>query len=200
MRWIVVDGIDGSGKTTFANWIKEYYELLGESTAIFVHPSTRFFGRISRTALRGSGKLMKTVAGTFFILDVLGSLRKMGRIVGRHENVVFVRYLMATAYLPARLARLGYDFFAALLPVPDRLILVDIEPVTAHMRISKRREEREMFETVPDLTRIRRKMLAIADESWTIIDNSGSGVESKRSLIETLARWDSQRRGPSAKD
>ncbi len=199
MRWIVVDGIDGSGKTTFANWIKEYYELLGESTVIFVHPSTRFFGRISRTALQGSGKLMKTVAGTFFILDVFGSLRNMRRIAGRHENVVFVRYLMATAYLPARLARLGYDLFAHLLPVPDRLILVDVEPATAHMRISERREEREMFETIPDLTRIRKKMKAIADESWMIIDNSGSGVESKRLLIETLARWDSQGRGPSAK-
>ncbi|MDD1768863.1 MAG: thymidylate kinase, partial [Methanomassiliicoccales archaeon] len=104
MRWIVVDGIDGSGKTTHANWIREYYERRGESTEIYLHPSSRLIGRLSRKSLQGSGKAMQVLAGTFFILDVLNSLRIMRHQVGKYDNIVFVRYIMATAYLPSWLA------------------------------------------------------------------------------------------------
>ncbi|MBM4237552.1 MAG: thymidylate kinase, partial [Euryarchaeota archaeon] len=105
MRWIVVDGIDGSGKTTHAFWIKEHYEGRGASVAVFIHPSGRLLGRISRRSLQGSGKAMQTMAAVFFLLDVLNSLRLMRR--QGSDVVIFVRYLMATAYLPGRLARIG---------------------------------------------------------------------------------------------
>ena len=195
MRWIVVDGIDGSGKTTHANWIREYYERRGESTEIYLHPSSRLIGRLSRKSLQGSGKAMQVLAGTFFILDVLNSLRIMRHQVGKYDNIVFVRYIMATAYLPSWLAMTGYTFFRKLLPLPKRLLLVDIEPEVAFRRISARMEKMEMFEDIPHLTGIREKILSLADPSWKVVDNSFSDMESRSRLEEILVYWDSANRG-----
>jgi len=195
MRWIVIDGIDGSGKTTHASWIKEYYEERGESTAIYLHPSSRLLGRLSRKSLQGSGRVMQALAGMFFIMDVLNSLRIMRHQARKRDNVVFVRYLMATAYLPGRLTKMGYTFFAKLLPVPERLLLVDIDPKVAFRRISARMEKKEMFEDIPHLTRIREKVLSLTDGSWKVIDNSFSDAESHKRLEEILIYWDSVNRG-----
>lgn len=195
MRWIVVDGIDGSGKTTCANRIREYYERLGERTAVYLHPSPRLIGRLSRRALQGSGKIMHLLAGAFFMMDVLDSLRIIRREAREYDNIVFVRYVMGTAYLPGKLADTGYAFFTKLLPMPDRLLLVDIDPEVAFRRISARREKKEMFEDIPHLTRIREKMLSLAGPSWSVIDNSSSEFETRRQLEQVLTYWDSPNRG-----
>ncbi len=191
MRWIVVDGIDGSGKSTFASWIAQYYSSRGEKVAIRIHPSESWAGRRSRRALEGQGKLMSLLATAFFILDVLVSLRRLRRDRHEYDTVVFVRYLMATAYLPQKLAPMGYDFFAKLLPVPARLLLVDVDAETASRRINERQHTREMFDDVESLTKVRRKVLTLAARGgWRVIDNTLPEGEARSSLLSTLQDWD----------
>ena len=96
---------------------------------------------------------------------------------------------MATAYLPDRLASLAYDMFERTLPVPDRLLLVDVEPRSALSRISMRQDGEEMFENLPALIEIREKMLALA-RSWRVLDNNGCEGESRERLKEILSTWD----------
>ena len=194
MRWVVVDGIDGSGKSTIASWVEERYRAMGESVLVRVHPSPSWIGRRARRALEGEGRAMRLLATGLFILDVLDSLRKLKRDSETNQTVVYVRYLMATAYLPARLAPLGYDFFAKLLPIPKRLLLVDVEPAVAHQRITERQHNREMFEDVGSLDRVRNKVLMLAERGgWKVIDNSRSEDESKRQLLKVLEDWDVSR-------
>jgi len=198
MRWIVVDGIDGSGKNTHARMIKAYYEERGERVSLVVHPSDRVWGRLSRQALRNTGRLMQFLASAFFLLDVLSTLRRRDIWEG-HDTVITVRYLMATAYLPGRLAKIGYDFFHRLLPVPNRLLLVDTKPRLAMERIALRNHEREMFETLPKLEEMRLKMLSMAGEEWRVLDNSETPIGSNERLLRILHEWDSdlgEERGP----
>jgi dTMP kinase len=191
MRWIVVDGIDGSGKSTFASWIAEHYSSKGEKVLIRIHPSGTWAGRRSRRALEGEGKVMSLLATAFFILDVLGSLGRLRRDRREYDTVVFVRYLMATAYLPERLAPWGYDFFAKLLPVPGRLLLVDVDAETANRRIHERQHTREMFDDVESLTKVRGKVLGLAARGgWRVIDNTLPEGEARSSLLSTLQEWD----------
>jgi dTMP kinase len=192
MRWIVVDGIDGSGKTTHARWIKEYYEAKGERVMLRVHPSERFTGRMTRQALLGEGRWMKFIATMWFIADILNSLRSLRNDAPRYDTVIYVRYLMATAYLPGRYMQRGYDFFARLLPVPDRLLLVDIDPQIAHERIQARHEAKEMFEDPDNLARARRKVLMLAVSPWKVIDNNTAPEEARATLLRLLERWDEQ--------
>ncbi|MDH7508680.1 MAG: hypothetical protein QHH00_04690 [Methanomassiliicoccales archaeon] len=196
MRWIVVDGIDGSGKTTHAVWIKEYYHKKGESTLIYFHPSDRLLGKISKAALKKSGKIMQIVAAVFFIFDVLWSLGSMKKESRRYDNIVFVRYLMATAYLPERLMKSGYEFFKNLLPIPERLLLIDIDPVIAYTRITARQDEMEMFESLDQLKKIRERMLMLAKDNWYVIDNSCCDEVSVKRLTEILECWDREKQIP----
>jgi dTMP kinase len=192
MRWIVVDGIDGSGKSTCAHWIKDHYSSKGEKVLVRIHPSGSWAGRVSRKALEGEGGIMRLMATAFFILDVLDSVRRLRIDRKQQDTVVFVRYLMAAAYLPESLAPRGYDFFAKLLPVPERLILVDVGAETAHARIVDRQNAREMFEDVESLRKVRRKVLALAQRGgWRVLDNEALEEQAKASLISVLEEWDS---------
>ena len=73
-RWIVVEGLDGSGKTTVANWIKEHYEERGEKVLVQMHPSERLTGIIARRSLQNKGLHMYVLSTLFYILDVLISV------------------------------------------------------------------------------------------------------------------------------
>ena len=189
-RWIVVDGLDGSGKSTIAHWIGDYYEARGEKVLVQMHPSGRFTGMIARRALQSKGAAMFVVSTAFFIFDVLGSLSRLRRWSRSYDTVVFVRYIMAAAYLPKRFAHQGYDLIARVLPIPSRLLLIDIDPETAMKRISTREDEEEMFENIPSLTREREKILMLS-QGWQVLDNNQDEAASRHQLMRILEEWDS---------
>ncbi len=104
------------------------------------------------------------------MLDVLHSiLRYSWR---DFDFVVFVRYLMGTAYLPSPIDKLAYHFFATIVPKPDRLFFLDIKPELSYERITKRTNRSlEMFEKPEALQRIRRRGLGLASlGKWLVID------------------------------
>jgi len=189
MEMIVVDGIDGSGKSTVAGWIADHYRERGERVLIRPHPSDSWFGRLSRHSLTAEGKLMRLVATIFFILDVLNSLRLLRRWRG-YDKVIFVRYLMATAYLPAGLHHYGYRFFCKMLPIPTRLLLVDTTPECALKRIEDRAHDREMFENLTSLNKVRAKVLELSVYGWMVLDNSSSSENTRSQLSQVLSSWD----------
>ena len=133
---------------------------------------------------------MRALATVFFIADVLRSLSVMKKEAKRYDTVIFVRYILATAYLPDRLAPLGYEFMSKLLPVPKRLLLIDIDPAVANERISKRAEKTEMFEDPTNLKKARGKLLLLASKDWTVIDNSHPMEKGRDSLFQLLDDWD----------
>mgnify|MGYP000870907602 CR=1 FL=1 len=189
MRFIVVDGIDGSGKSTVAEWIAQHYASLGETVRVQHHPSDGLMGRLSARSLRGEGKIMYMLSSMFYMIDVLFSVIRLPVWKGRYDNVVFVRYLLATAYLPENVSRTAYDLFVRVLPVPKRLLLVDVEPECALHRIAQREHEEEMFENLPSLIEVRDKVLSLA-RTWTVLDNNGCETESRQRLDDILAAWD----------
>jgi len=140
------------------------------------HPSRRTLGRLSKKSLEGSGPVARLFATIFYTADVLISVRwfKTHAKEGA-EAVIFVRYLLGTAYLPEPLAPLGYRFFRKFLPFPDLAIFIDIDPDVAIRRIKARGLAREMFETRGKHERIRRVAKALTAEEWVVVDNSQDG-------------------------
>jgi dTMP kinase len=188
-RWIVIDGIDGAGKTTVARWIEEYYRSRGQKVLVQVHPSARPVGRMARACLQGQGPHLYALASVFYMLDVLSSLLRLRKWMAEYNEVIFVRYLLAAAYLPRRYAQLGYDLFARTLPVPSRLILVDVDPRVALERISRRQDRVEMFENLSSLAATRKKVLMLAD-GWDVLRNDGDEPLSRKQLIDILSGWE----------
>jgi dTMP kinase len=184
VRLIAVDGLDGCGKDTHAQRISALLESRGEKVVVISHPSRRMFGQLSKRALRRSGAPARLFATLFYTLDVLASVRWIKR--HRGGTVVFVRYLMGTAYLPPRLAPLGYAFFRKLLPFPDLPLFIDIEPHVALERISRRKGAREMFETEERLVAVRQVALSLASREWVLVDNSEDGERSFAEVADIL--------------
>lgn len=183
MRLIIVDGLDGVGKDTQAQMIKKRYEALGKKVVVRSHPeSDNFYGRAAKKALLSAGKINRIKASLFYALDVLFSLRKYYRKKD-YDVLIMVRYLMGTAYLPYRLAKIAYTFFEHFVPTSEYMFFLDALPEEALRRI-KKRNETEMFETFDALVKVRKKALALA-QGWYIIDTSGS-VQTTFSSITTL--------------
>ncbi len=86
--------------------------------------------------------------------------------------MIFVRYLLGVAYLPQPLAKIFYIFFSIILPTPNYMFFLDLEPDESLKRISQR-EDREMFENLHDLIKVRTKILELSD-GWKVINTSGS--------------------------
>jgi dTMP kinase len=185
MKFIVVDGLDGCGKDTHAESIRKSLERVGDSVIIVSHPSTRFYGRMSKRFLQGEGPPARLFATLFFILDVLQSVRELkSRGAG---TTIFVRYLLGTAYLPARLAPYGYVAFKNLLPRPDLALFIDIDPDVAIRRIRARGHVPEMFETPERLAAVRKVAKRLVAEDWVTVDNSVDGQAPFKEVDRILA-------------
>ena len=183
MKLIIIDGLDGVGKDTQAELIKKHYEKLGKKVMVRSHPeSDNFYGMKTKKALLLGGKRNRIKASMFYALDVLYSLRKYYR-KGEYDVLIIVRYLMGTAYLPNRLAKFAYTFFAHFVPTSEYMFFLDASPEVLIDRIQKR-NEMEMFETYEALVKVRKKALALA-QGWYIIDTTSS-VETTFSSIESV--------------
>lgn len=183
---IVVDGLDGCGKDTHARRIADLLAARGTRVVVVSHPSTRRFGRLSKRALQASGPCARLVATIFYTADVLVSVMRLSR--ERDGTVIFVRYLLGTAYLPPTLAPLGYALFRRLLPFPDLPLFIDIEPEVALRRIEARDSTREMFETKEQLERVREVAVDLtSSDGWVRVDNSEDGERPFREVERVLA-------------
>jgi len=170
--FIVIDGLDGSGKSTQAEMLCSHIEELGMTYAMRSHPSDdNYLGRQGREYLLREGSWARIMASAFYMLDVIRSvlIYRWSKV----DYVVFVRYLMGTAYLPSPLHRVAYLVFKVTMPNGDHMFFVDVTPEEAHRRIEENRDEKEMFESLERLTKVRGRVLELAQRrEWTIIDGN----------------------------
>ena len=152
------------------------------------HPSEdNFFGRLGRAYLLVRGKRARIVASLFYMLDVIRSI-----ILYRWEaadHIVFVRYLMGTAYLPRPLHKLGYLFFFRLVPTSGYMMFVDVPPEEALRRIESRSEGRkEVFESLEKLHEVRENALELVSiGGWKVINGDQSRIITHCEIIDFLA-------------
>jgi dTMP kinase len=172
--FIVIDGLDGSGKSTQAELLCDHFESLGKSYVMRTHPSNdNYLGRKGRAYLLKEGSYARIMASAFYMLDVIRSVA-LHRWSGK-DYVVFVRYLMGTAYLPSPLHRVAYFFFKLLMPSGDHMFFIDVTPEEAHKRIEENRTEKEMFESLERLQKVRGRVIELSQrKEWTIIEGNQS--------------------------
>lgn len=185
MELVVIDGLDASGKSTQAEMLVGYLHSLGRTCLLRTHPSDdNFFGVRSREYLYLEGRKAHIAAALFYMLDVIRSvvLYSWRRV----DYVVFVRYLMGTAYLPSPLHKLGYHFFARIMPKPRRMFYLNVSPGEAYRRITASRERRERFEKPSELVKISSKALELARQKpWIVLDGDRS-VDAIHDEIKSL--------------
>ena len=138
MTWFVVDGMDGSGKSTVGHLIEEKMVAQGRKVLFLEHPNDSCrSGRLAHKYLLKDGKFAMILSTTFYIFNVIHSLRFKRKHRKEYDDVIFVRYNMAVAYLPKCLIRSGYKVISFIFPKPDVSIFVDIDPVTFNINANQ---------------------------------------------------------------
>lgn len=185
--FIVLDGLDGSGKSTQAGLLCNSFKKDNRSYILRTHPSDdNFFGRKGRAYLMMDGKKARIAASLFYLLDVIRSIILF--YWRRVDYVVFVRYLLGTAYLPDSIYKLGYLFLLKLVPKSSKMFFINTPPLVAHKRIENSRRKKEMFESFDKLQQVYLKITTITSRpEWITIDGRNSSEDIHLQIKSSLA-------------
>jgi len=169
-KFVVIDGLDASGKSTQADMLAEHLRGLGKTCVVRSHPSEdNFLGVKGRDFLFVEGKKAHIAASLFYLADVIRSITLYSW--RRVDYVIFVRYLLGTAYLPAPAHRFAYGFFSKLVPTKGSLIYLNVSPAEAFRRVVQNRVKVERFENIDELSKTADKAMdLVSDGKWIIVD------------------------------
>lgn len=190
--FIVVEGIDGTGKSTQTRRLAEWFRARGREVVLSREPTDGPWGKQLRDS-GNAGRLSAEQELELFLLDrkdhvenlILPSLAA-GKVV------ILDRYYFSTmAYQGAR----GFDPAAirarneAFAPAPDLLLLLDLPVETALQRIGSRNEGVTAFEQSDTLERCRSIYRSLIDEPFVrVIDANAPAEEVTARIAEAIAR------------
>lgn len=187
---IVIEGIDGTGKSTQARRLGDWFTSQGREVVLSREPTAGPWGaKVRETA--ASGRLSPELELEYFLNDRRQHVEELispALTVGK--VVILDRYYFSTmAYQGAR----GFDpaeirrqneIFA---PVPDLLFLMDLDVNIALERIGSRGDIANEFEKRESLERCREIFQSLKGESFVrVIDSSGSVDEVARRIRAEL--------------
>jgi dTMP kinase len=142
---VVIEGIDGTGKTTLARNIYLRLEDKGFPVIFTFEPTDSIWGRKLRRSFSASERLTPEEELELFLKDRKEHVEKIIRpSLEQGKIIICDRYYFSTmAYQGARgldpeAIRKTNEIFA---PIPDLVILLELDPETAIKRIRKSRGE-----------------------------------------------------------
>jgi len=183
LELVIIDGLDGCGKSTQAHLLFQSLQKMKKTVCLRVHPETdNWFGLQARHYLYSEGTSAHFASALFYMVDVIRSILLYSWRDA--DFIIFVRYLMGTAYLPSPLDTVSYNFFSSLVPKSNSMFFLDVKPEEAATRIVKSREKIEMFESLKALKKTRGKALSLTRfDSWVVV-NANKPVAEVASFLE----------------
>ena len=171
-KFIVFEGIDGSGKTTQINKLCEYLEQKGRKVYVTSEPTISMTGGILRDALSGVSKRTSCEMAAMFVLDRIfhNVNHKWGieKMLDEGYDVLCDRYYYSS--LAYQGSETDYEWVKRMnldcpeIRTPDACIFLDLTPEESLERISKGRATTEIYETKEKLTSVRNTFLSVFDE------------------------------------
>jgi dTMP kinase len=173
--FVVVEGIDGTGKTTLARNIYLRLENKGFPAIFTFEPTNGPWGRMLRRSFSAPGRLTPEEELEFFLKDRKEHVEKIIRPSLEQEKIVVCdRYYFSTmAYQGARgldpeAIRKTNETFA---PVPDLVLLLELDPEAAIKRIRENRGEvPDNFEQLEYLKKVAGVFKSLSDHFIARID------------------------------
>lgn len=168
--FIVLEGIDGSGKTTLRDGICDSLRKKGYDAITTAEPTEGMLGSI----LRNGGTDNQLAEALLFVADRACHTDEIVENLEKGISVVCDRYYASTlAYQSAGSGGPDYDLLVTLNELatiePDITFLLDIDPEKGMARVDDRGEERSKFEKLDFQRRVRAKYLSIAEEKGFVI-------------------------------
>ena len=171
---IALEGIDGSGKSTQARWLRDRLEAGGRPVALFREPGDSEFGDRLREIFSGRRDVSREEEMRLFVEDRRIDVRdNILPALARGKIVIMDRYYFSTMAYQGALGidpadiRTANETFA---PRPDLTLILDLPAEVGAERIRAARGSQDSFEGVEYLTRVRELFLSFAAADVHVID------------------------------
>ncbi len=187
---IVIEGIDGTGKSTQARRLADHFISEGRAVVLSREPTDGPWGTLLRNSAE-TGRLSPEEELETFLKDRRQHVEeKIAPALAAGEIVILDRYYFSTmAYQGAR----GFDpteirkrneGFA---PVPDLLLILDLDVDSAISRIGSRGDTANEFEQRSNLARCREIFLSLAAEPFAkVIPTDGTPDEVTKKILKAI--------------
>ena len=158
-KFIVLEGIDGSGKSTQAKLLVKHLETNFKNVELHTEPTKGKYGLKIRQHLRNDDISNKEIQKLFIkdrkehASEIIKKLKKGIVVVSDRYTLSTIAYGSISSDLDIeKLKRMNKQF-----PAPDLTIILDIAPEEALLRINKDESNRkkEMFDNLKKLRKIR---------------------------------------------
>lgn len=176
---IAIDGIDGAGKTTLANGLRERLTAVGASVLQSKEPTSGPWGTKLRESA-ASGRLTVEEELDLLLRDRRQHVEEVLRpALEAGEVVILDRYFPSTVAYQGAAGLPVEDLLTAneFAPSPDLLLLLDVDPAVGLDRIRARGDRPNHFETATNLAACREIFLALRLPNQRVLDASRGAEE-----------------------
>ena len=171
-RFIVFEGIDGSGKTTQARLLAEHLEKKGRNAVLTAEPTTLPTGRALREALGGKIARTECQMAVMFVDDRIAHnvhpTEGISALLNAGVDVICDRYYYSTLAYQGQSTDYAWvksmNLDCPEIQKPDLCIYIDLLPVQSLERISKGRDSVEIYENLDTLTKVREQFLSVISD------------------------------------
>jgi len=171
-RFIVLEGIDGAGKTTQAELLRERLESEGRRVYRTAEPTSMPTGVELRRALGGKIKKSECEMAVMFVLDRIAhnlhETEGIEAVLSEGTDIICDRYYYSTLAYQGQST--DYRWVKAMnlccpeIRKPDICIYLDLTPEQSLRRITRGRESVEIYENTETLTRVRNAFFKVFDD------------------------------------
>ncbi|MCG8530577.1 MAG: dTMP kinase [Desulfovibrionales bacterium] len=186
-KFIVFEGIDGSGKSTQLMRIKQRFGRKGIKVKTTCEPSDGPVGRLIRTMLSGDVSVDQRTLAALFAADrtdhLLNAENGVKALVDAGETVLCDRYYFSSYAYHAQYMDMeqviGVNAQNASILKPWVTFFIDVDPALSLERIRQSRTQLDIYEKIEILERVRELYLKAFDrfrdeEKVIIVDGNGS--------------------------
>jgi dTMP kinase len=178
--FIVIEGIDGTGKSTQSRRLASWFEAHGREVIVSREPTDGPWGRKLRESA-ASGRLSPADELDYFLKDRQQHVTELiAPSLAAGKVVILDRYYFSSmayqgcrGFDPAEIRRLN----EAIAPVPELLLILDVDVDVGLVRIGARGDTANEFEKRDSLQRCREIFLSLKDEAFVRIIPSDCSLD-----------------------
>lgn len=183
MKFFVIEGLDGSGKSTQVKLLAEWFAARGLPCFATRQPGDGPLGKLARAATYGEFPVERESLSLLFAAEHYQHYReKIAPALERGEYVICDRYYYSNfVYQGTNAAAVerifSYNQAAMAAKKPDAVFFIDVPPEECMRRIAASRAEISIFETLDKLKAHRERFIALFErlspsENIIKIDNT----------------------------
>ncbi len=184
-KFIIIEGLDGSGKTTQIKLLESYLKGRGRRVFVTAEPTSSEAGKTLREALAGTVKKTPCEMAALFVLDRIGHnsdpVSGINKMLSDGYDVICDRYYYSS--LAYQGSETDFDWVMSMnvkcpeIRRPDLCVFLDLAPDKCLDRIASGRTTTEIYEKKEKLEKFRIKYMEIfkkLKDNVVVVDASDS--------------------------